>query len=258
MKIAKILLLVLAVAATLLLASCGKSGGKQERTILLVSAAASLKDSLERIGADYGKDHPEVDIRFNYGSSGTLQKQIEQGAPADLFLSAGRKQMDALTAKKLVSESRDVLSNRLVLILSADSRERVESPEALLKPGYRNIAIGEPNTVPAGMYAKQALTALGLWDKLQDKLVFAKDVRQVLTLVESGNADAGFVYRTDAGPSERVAAALDIPDDAHDPIVYPFGIVAASKHPQEVSAFYRYLTSEPALQVFRDHGFRIQ
>lgn len=251
-RISSLLLLLTAV----MLAACGGKPQGEQRTELLVSAAASLKDSLEQIARNYESSHDRIRIRLNFGSSGMLQQQIEQGAPADLFLSAGRRQMDVLADKGLIRESHDVLANELVLILRTDLNGGVTDAESLLASGIRHIAIGEPDTVPAGIYARQALTSLGLWDKLSFKLVYAKDVRHVLTLVETGNADAGIVYRTDAGKSDRVKLVFAFPPETYDPIVYPFGIVSQAAHPAEAEAFLAHLQSEEAMQVFRAFGFQ--
>lgn len=247
---------LLAFAIAWPLSSCGRLAAG-DRTVLLVSAAASLKESAEQAAREYMKQHPDVKIEFNFGSSGTLQRQIEQGAPADLFLSAGQAQMDALNAKHLVQDSRDVLSNRLVLIVRSDLRkfDSIKDISGLLAAQFRTIGIGEPETVPAGIYAKQTLTSLGVWDKLQTKLVYGKDVRQVLTYVETGNADAGIVYRTDAEGDSKVTSLLEFDAESHEPILYPFGLLANSGHPREAEAFYRYLASEPALKVFQAYGF---
>jgi len=244
-------------AASVLLGACGGGDPRDQETVLYVSAAASLKDSLEQIAQNYEKSRGSVRIRLNFGSSGTLQQQIEQGAPADLFLSAGQKQMDRLLEKGLIRKSDPVLTGELVLIVRSDFAGGIMTgAKALEDPAVRHIAIGEPDTVPAGFYARQALTNLGLWDKLAPKLVRAKDVRHVLTLVATGNADAGIVYRTDVGESDAVTLVYAFPPETHDPIVYPFGIAAHTKHPAEAEAFLRYLRSDEAMQVFRAFGFR--
>jgi molybdate transport system substrate-binding protein len=252
---------VLFLTAAILSACSGKQQeGKQQKvpqTVLLVSAASSLKDSLERIVQSYESLNENIRIQLNFASSGTLQQQIEQGAPADLFLSAGRKQMEVLQEKGLVRESHDVLANELVLILSSDYAGRdVTEADRLLNADLQHIAIGEPDSVPAGIYARQALTSLGLWDKLSSRLVYARDVRHVLTLVETGNADAGIVYRTDVQAGDQVRLAFAFPPEAYDPIVYPFGVISQSEHLAEAEAFMEYLKSEEALRIFRDYGFR--
>lgn len=227
------------------------------KTELLVAAAASLKDSLDVIGEHFEESHKDIDIIFHYGSSGTLQKQIEQGAPADLFLSAGEKQMEALVGKGLIASHTVLLQNDLVVVVPADADRNMAALDELAEDDIGKIAIGQPETVPAGQYAKEALTAFNLWDALQHKLVFAKDVRQALTYVESGNVDAGFVYRTDALVSEKVRIAYQVDSGVHAPIVYPVGIVKESAHAEEAALFYHYLQSEEARAVFKPFGFTL-
>lgn len=255
-RIRRLSFVAVVLAGQLFLAACNRFAWDEERTVILVSAAASLKESLDAIADSYEREHADFDIQFNFGSSGALQKQIEQGAPVDLFLSAGNKQMNALVDKKLISESRDALTNRLVLIVKSDYAGTIRQPDELLDTGVLKVAVGEPDTVPAGTYARQALETLGVWDKLSPKLVFAQDVKQVLAFVESGNADAGLVYRTDVRPASKVTVALEVSQSLHDPIVYPFGVAASTRHPDEASAFYLYLLSDDAMDVFRGNGFQ--
>ncbi|MFC5704288.1 molybdate ABC transporter substrate-binding protein [Cohnella faecalis] len=225
------------------------------KTEIVISAAASLKDSLEVIAADYEKLHPDVELLFNYGASGTLQKQIEQGAPADLFLSAGQKQVDALKDKKLVDKSTTLLKNELVLVVPADSKLKFNTVKLLTDKKVKKIAIGQPESVPAGQYAKETLQTREVWDTLSDKYVFAKDVRQVLTYVETGNVEAGFVYKTDALTSSKVRIALRIWDSAHTPILYPAAVLSEAEHPKEANEFYDYLQKQAAQKVFVKYGF---
>ncbi|MFD2614368.1 molybdate ABC transporter substrate-binding protein [Paenibacillus gansuensis] len=234
-----------------------KASTAETQTELLVSAAASLKDSLTDIEGMYEKEHPGIQLQFNYGPSGTLQKQIEQGAPADLFFSAGTKQMDTLRKQGLIRESTDMLLNELVLITPRDSKLAFATVKELTRPDVRTIALGQPESVPAGQYAKETLTALKTWDVLKDKFVYAKDVRQVLTYVETGNADAGFVYKTDAMTSSKVKIAIRVNPGIHAPIIYPAGIVKQTKHPKEADDFYTYLQSEQARGVFSKYGFQL-
>jgi len=229
----------------------------KEKTTLLVSAAASLKDGLDRIEEIYEKSHPDIDLQFNLGSSGTLQKQIEQGAPADIFLSAGKKQMDALIDAKLIAKSMLLLKNDLVLVVPSDSNLKIKSVKELTDKAIKKVAIGQPESVPAGQYAKETLEVRKVWDPLKSKLVYAKDVRQVLTYVESGNAEAGFVYRTDALSSNKVKIALKVHSYAHKPIVYPAAVLKESKHSDEANDFYEYLQSSEAKAVFTSFGFKL-
>ncbi len=234
-----------------------RTSAATKKTELLISAAASLKDSLDQIEIKYEKLHPDVDLQFNLGSSGTLQKQIEEGAPADLFLSAGKKQMDALIEEKLVSKSTLLLKNDLVLIVPSDSKKTFTSVSQLADKSIKNIAIGQPESVPAGQYAKETLTVRKVWVPLQDKIIYAKDVRQVLTYVETGNVDAGFVYRTDALISDKVKIVLKVHSFAHKPIVYPAAVLKQSKHQDQANDFYDYLQTSEANAVFLKFGFKL-
>lgn len=232
------------------------SGGSTGTTELLISAAASLTESLNEIKPLYEAAHPNVKLTYNFGASGTLQQQIEQGAPADLFFSAGASQMKALLDEGLISPdlNENLLDNELVLVVPKDS-DKVTKIEDLSGPDIKNIAIGTPESVPAGKYAQQTLTYYKLWDSLQPKLVQAKDVKQVLNYVETGNAEAGFVYKTDASSSTGVTIALSTDAASHDAIEYPAGVLKDSKHQDEAKAFYEYLQSDEATQIFSKYGF---
>jgi molybdate transport system substrate-binding protein len=200
--VAVVLMFLLAVLAA---AGCGRQDIKQSgqpghsQLEITISAAISLKDALEKIKDDYGRKEPGVKITYNLGSSGNLQKQIEEGAPADLFISAGVSQMDQLAEKGLIDDSSrmTLLSNELVLITPENGPD-IKDFSDLAGSAVKKIALGLPETVPAGKYARETLTNLKLWERLQPKLVTANNVRQVLTYVETGNVDAGFVYRSDA------------------------------------------------------------
>src|SRR6202041_2377490 len=191
-----------------------------------MSAAISLKDALDQLGREYERDHPGAKVTFNYGGSGTLQRQIEQGAPVDLFFSAAEKQMDQLQEKGLVDAGtrRNIVANRLVLIAPA-ANQSLHGFDGLTDPSVKIVALGEAATVPAGMYARQTLDKLGLLAAVEKKAVYAKDVRAVLTYVETGNADAGVVYQSDAQGSTKVRIVATAPADAHDPIVYPAAVI---------------------------------
>ena len=205
----------------------------------------------------YKHDHADIDFRNNFGSSGTLAREIEQGAPADAFLSAASKPMDDLAAKGLIApETRqNLLRNSLVLIAPRDSQLR--GFEGLTDKSTKLIALGDPASVPAGQYGRQTLTALYLLDKLSGKLVLGKDVRQVLTYVETGNADAGIVYATDARASGKVRIVAVAPESSHDPIVYPAAVVKTSRNDASARKFIEYLASPAAEAIFVKHGFTI-
>lgn len=233
------------------------SSTQAEVTELTISAAASLTDALEEILPIFKANHPDIQLTFNFGSSGALQQQIEQGAPADLFLSAADKNMQALIDNKLIMEgySETLLTNELVLVSSSDSEIEITSEADLAKSEVKVVAIGIPESVPAGSYAKEALEGLGLYDELLPKVVQAKDVRQVLQYVETGNADAGFVYKTDAILS-KVNIAHTVDPELYTPIHYPIGIIEASKHKEEAKVFYDFLKSDEAQAVFESYGFK--
>jgi molybdate transport system substrate-binding protein len=239
------------------LTGCGTAGNHPKE--LTVSAAASLKDSLMEIQKNYRQQNPGIKITFNFAASGTLQQQIEQGAPADLFISASKTQVDALEQKNLlVKESRvDLLGNELVLVVGKNNTS-ITCIQDLTKASVGKISIGTPGSVPAGKYAQESLTNLNLWDTLQPKMVLAaKDVTQVLNYIEAGNVDAGFVYRSDALRSNEVKVIALVPPSSHQPIVYPAAIVAITKNVQEANAFIKYLQSSEVQQVFSKYGFQI-
>lgn len=253
--------LLISVSMVTFLTGCG--GSKEQTTApqaepvnLTISAAASLKDAAEELKSLYAIEHQDVNITYNFGSSGTLQKQIEEGAPADLFISAGQRQMNALEEKGLIiKESRqDLLGNDLVLVVQKDSQ--ITGFEDLTKPEVERISIGTPESVPAGQYAKDALIFMQLWDKLQPKLVLAKDVRQVLTYVETGNVAAGMVYSSDAVMGKDIKAVTTAPTDSHQPIVYPMAILKNTKNQKAVEEFTAFLSGEEAAKVFEKYGFK--
>jgi molybdate transport system substrate-binding protein len=198
-----------------------------------------------------------MDFSNNFGSSGTLAAQIEQGAPADVFLSAAARPMDDLERKGLIAAGtrRNLLCNSLVLIAPRDSQ--LKDFQGLTGNSVRLIALGDPASVPAGEYGRQTLISLHLWQKLNAKMVLAKDVRQVLTYVETGNADAGLVFVTDARTSSQVRVVAVAPESTHDPIVYPVAEVKGSRNEEAARGFIDYLASPAAQTIFKKHGFTI-
>lgn len=222
---------------------------------LNICAAASLTDAAEEIRTAYTKNHPGVKITFNFASSGTLQKQIEEGAPADLFISAGKKEMDKLENQELIiTDSRkDLLSNEIVLIAGKDSG--LKDWTSLIDSSVNKISIGVPETVPVGKYAKEVLTSLDLYEKIQSKLVLAKDVRQVLTYIETGNVDAGIVYRSDTYQAQDIRIVDPAPSGSHEAIVYPMAVIKASKKQAAAGEFAEFLTGMEADIIFKKYGF---
>ncbi len=232
----------------------------QSNTNLLISAAASMKDTMAEITPLYHKGQPNVNINYNFGASGALQQQIEQGAPADVFISAGKKQMDALEQKGLLvpGTRSNLANNRLVLIVPNDSSAGITSFNNLSDAKVKRIAVGEPRSVPAGQYADQVLKQLNIYDQVKSKLVYANNVRQVLSAVESGNADAGLVYATDAKVSNKVKVVVVADQKYHSPIVYPMAVLKSSKNVGAAKDFVQFLSSDSAKTVLQKYGFIVR
>jgi molybdate transport system substrate-binding protein len=223
---------------------------------LTISAAISLKDSLEAIKTLYQKKDPKTQITYNFGSSGSLQQQIEQGAPVDIFIAAANKQMDALETKKLLltGSRRTLVTNQLVLI-TPKNEKTVNQFKDLTKPAVTKIAIGEPNSVPAGKYGEEVLKFYKILDQIKSKIIYGKDVRQILTYVETANVNAGLVYITDAKTSQKVRIAAIAPKKSHSPIVYPVAILKDSKNLNTAKAFNQFLKSNTSKTIFKKYGF---
>jgi len=229
---------------------------KQAQTSLLISAAASLKDSLEEIKPLYQKSKPNVSLTYNLGASGALLQQIQNGAPADIFISAGKQQMDTLekSAELLPGTRGNLVGNRLALIVPTNS-QGVADFSSLQNSAIKRISMGEPRSVPAGKYAEQVFQKLKIYDLLKPKFVYANNVRQVLAAVESGNADAGVVYLTDAQISDKVKVAVLASETDHSPIVYPIAVLKSSKNPQAATEFVQFLEGDRSQLVFKKYGF---
>ena len=245
------------VAGMLLFSVVADTCFAQSKTSLTISAAASLKDALVEVEAAYKQSQPDVVFSNNFAGSGTLATQIDQGAPVDVFLSAAGKQMDGLGAKGLLAAGsrRNLLRNTMVLIAPLDSK--LGGFQGLAAGDVKLIALGDPAGVPAGQYGRQTLLALHLFDKISTKIVFAKDVRQVLTYVETGNADAGLVYGTDAKSSGKVKVVATAPESSHDAILYPAAVLKGSRNQAAALKFVDYLGSTAAATVFVKYGFTI-
>lgn len=224
---------------------------------LMVSAAVSLTDALYDIQEAYEKEN-NVKLTFNLAGSGTLAQQIEQGAPADVFISANQDWMDTLEDKDLITDEtrEEVTGNSIVLITQEDSDIEYNSFEDISADDVDQIAIGNPESVPAGNYTKQTLKSIELWDDLEDEVILAKDVRQVLTYVESGNASIGFVYESDALTSDKVKILAKSDPEWHDPIIYPGAVVADTKHEEAATDFFNYMLSDEAQSILEKYGFK--
>ncbi len=241
--------------AVLLLLMTAAAAQAQDVTL---SVAISMKDAVEELGRGFMAARPGVTLRYNFGSSGELQKQIEAGAPIDLFISAGQRQMDELQAKNLiVAGSRRIFArNVLTVIKPSDSRIDIATPADLLDARVTKIVIGNPKTVPVGQYSEESLRALGLWDRLQPKLVFSENVRQALDYVARGEVDAGFVYTTDAATRMRhVKEAFRPAEDTYRPVLYPVAVVAGAKQAALAQAYLDRLMSREGQAVLGRLGF---
>ena len=224
---------------------------------LIVSAAASVQDALAEVVRAYEVEKPEVKVNLNFASSGALQQQIERGAPVDVFLAASPRQMDALQAKDLLlSETRrNLFSNQIVLVTSRDRDAVIKGFAGLTAATVKRIVIGEPESVPAGTYAKEVRSSLQLYSQLAPKLVFAKDVRQALAYVESGNVSAGLIYATEAALSAQVHTVATASPSSHTSIVYPVAAIQHSRQPDAARAFVDFLVSDAARLTFERYGF---
>lgn len=233
-----------------------KEKSLSEPTKLTISAAVSLTDALKEIQSLYEKEN-NVELTFNLGGSGTLAQQILQGAPVDVFISANEKWMDTVEDEEQIMPTtrNDVTGNKIVLIAQKDSPLHYASFKDISLDEVDQIAIGNPESVPAGSYTEQILRHIDLWDALESSFVYAKDVRQVLTYVESGNTDIGFVYESDARTSDTIKILANAEQDWHEPIIYPGAVLADTKNKEEATAFLQYLDTEAAQDIFKKYGF---
>jgi molybdate transport system substrate-binding protein len=223
-----------------------------------VLAAASLKDALTEIGAAYEKETGDK-LVFNFGASNVLARQIEEGAPADVFFSADEAKIDGLEKKGLLlpGTRRSVLSNTLVIVVTTDAAVAPKSAADLAKPEIKKLALAEPATVPAGIYAREYLEKLGLWAAVKDKVVPTETVRAALAAVESGNVEAGIVYKTDALISKKVKVAVEVPAAEGPKISYPLAVVKESRQPEAAKKFAAHLAGPGARALFEKFGFGV-
>ncbi|WP_009634264.1 molybdate ABC transporter substrate-binding protein [Synechocystis sp. PCC 7509] len=224
---------------------------------LTVSAAASLRNVLEEVKQEYAKLQPDVKIIYNFGASGALQQQIEQGANVDIFISAAAKQMNALESKKLLvaNTRKNLLGNQIVLIVPKNTQD-ISSFTDLQSDRITKIALGEPSSVPAGKYAQEVLSYLNILEATKKKFIFAKDVRQVLSYVETENVDAGIVYVTDAKQSKLVKVIATASAKSHSPVIYPIAVIQSSKNVSQARSFTDFLLSKEAISIYQKYGFK--
>ncbi len=225
---------------------------------IVVSAAASLTDALREAGRAFqSKSH--VKVTFNFGASSELARQIDEGAPADIFFSADLEKMESLDKKGRIERGsqKNLLSNQLVMVVSRDSKLTIRSPTDLLRADVKRIALAEPSSVPVGIYAKKYLAGEGLWEKIQHKVVPVLDVRAALASVESGNIEAGIIYRTDATISKKVKVVYEVPREKGPKIIYPVALTKESKKKEAARDFLRFLLSNNGKGIFEKYGFTV-
>ncbi|WP_324717934.1 molybdate ABC transporter substrate-binding protein [Carboxydochorda subterranea] len=230
------------------------------RTDLLVSAAASLTDLLREAKTSFEARHPDVNVQLNMGSSGSLQRQIEQGAPVDVFISVSQAVTDSLVKQGFIDGKsvRVMARNVVVLVRPAGGGPggTLRGWQDLRAPQVRRIALGNPAHVPAGQYGEEVLESLGLWEAVQPKLVLGEDVRQTLAYVQAGEVDAGIVYATDAAiAGGKVQVVATAPEGSHRPVVYPVAVLRDAPHPQEARAFVEWLLSDEVRAMLEKYGF---
>jgi molybdate transport system substrate-binding protein len=244
---------VLLLLASFLVLGGGSAGADQE---LIVSTAASLTNGMKAVAQQFEKMNPGVRIVGNLASSGVLLQQLDKGAPADLFAAADQQTMNQAQEKKLIRPKtrRNFVSNQLVLIAPRDSRLAVSSLNDLTRPEFKRVALGNPATVPAGRYAKEALVKAGLWNQLSAKYIFGETVRQVLDYVRRGEVDLGFVYSTDVVIAQgKVKKILVV--TGHQPIIYPIALVASTGKPDLARRYLEFVLSPAAQEIFSKFGF---
>ncbi|WIV12793.1 molybdate ABC transporter substrate-binding protein [Proteiniborus sp. MB09-C3] len=224
---------------------------------LTISAAASLTEAYGEIKEAYEAEKG-VKLTLNFGASGTLQKQIEEGAEVDVFVSAGKKQMDALEEQDLIIKDtrENIYRNELALLVSEEYKDKIKSINDLVGTDLK-LSIGVPETVPVGQYAKDALGYLKIWDGLEANIVYGKDVSQVLTYVEKGEVAAGIVFSSDSVRATQSYLAEIFPEETHTPIVYPAAVVASTKDKEASLEFLQYLRTDKAKEILEKYGFKI-
>ena len=229
-----------------------------EETEILVAAAASLKNAYEdKLIPMFEEANPGVTVKGTYDSSGKLQTQIEEGLDADVFMSAATKQMKALDEEGMIASDTitDLLENKIVLIVPTGNEKKLEKFEDIEKAD--SIALGDPASVPAGQYSEEALTNLGIWDKIQDKVSFGTNVTEVLNQVAAASADAGIVYATDAASmADKVEVVAEASEGSlSEKVIYPVAVVKGTAHEEVAKEFVAFLQTDKAITVFEDYGF---
>ena len=235
-------------------AACGKN---EEKMQILIGAAASLKPSLTEIQSVYAGENPSIELSFNFAGSGTLEQQVREGAPMDLFISASAKQMDSLEADEMIiNDTRvDLLKNEIVLIVPKNSKLEITGFSDILKASA--IALGDPESVSAGQYAHEVFESMGIWDGVNKQSTFGTNVTEVLSWVSSGNVDAGVVYETDAVTDNGVKIIGTPPAGSHSDIIYPAAVIKGTDMEKQAKDFLDFLGTDKADKVFEKYGFTV-
>lgn len=233
---------------------------EEKQITITVSAASSLTEAFGNIAREFEASHPNTKVELNLAGSGNLRSQIESGAPVDVFASASERDMDLLSEKDLIQNAsrKDFAANTLVMIVPANSSSRSpENLEALAADNIEKIAIGNPESAPVGKYTKQALETAGLWQKIQNRIILAENVKQVLTYVEAGEADAGFVYMTDARNEKENRSRIVYTVPVNEPISYPIAVVKSSENAKEAQEFVDFVTGNEGQEILVKYGFEL-
>lgn len=262
MKKKPVLILTLSLLLTLF-SGCSSNGSSKnssenalKETTITIAAAASLKNCMdEKLIPMFNEKYPNIKVQATYDSSGKLKTQIEEGAEIDVFISAATKQMNELNKEELIEDDSivDLLENKIVLIVPKGNTKEIKSFQDILK--CDKIAIGDPESVPAGQYAKELFENLKIWDEVSSKASLGTNVTEVLNWVAEGSADSGIVYSTDASSKDKVEVVIEAPEGSVSKIIYPVGIIKASKHKEEAKNFTDFLQSNEAMKVFESYGF---
>ncbi|WP_128896822.1 molybdate ABC transporter substrate-binding protein [Longirhabdus pacifica] len=252
-------IMIFMLCSMLILTSCQTTDEISENTEFTVSVASSMSNVMEDIVKQYEQTYDDVKITLNYGGSGKLAQQITQGAPVDVFVSANTYWMDKLHEDDFIisNTQKTIAGNTLVMVVNKNTQDNISSFDELSVDNVQHIALGDPETVPAGKYAKEVLQSIQKWNDVASLIVLAKDVRQVLTYVESGNVDVGFVYVSDAMTSEEVQIVGQADSAWHSPIMYTAAAVANRNESEAAEAFIQYLISDQAQSIFDDYGFEM-
>jgi molybdate transport system substrate-binding protein len=234
------------------------SASEQKSEEITVSAAASLTGAFKDMESEFETENPGVDVNFNFASSGNLRKQIEGGAPADVFASADQKNMNTLANETLIDNSsrENFAQNSLVLIVPANSTLNITGVKDLTDSKVEKIGVGNPDTVPVGNYTRTAMIEAGLWSQLENKSVFAEDVKSVLTYVERGEVDAGFVYMSDAMSAEPGTIKIVTNVSVSTPVKYPIAIVSSSNDKKDAQKFIDFVTGAEGQKILQNYGFK--